>query len=281
MAITFGPPVVRDDACKLKEIALDADIHASIIDLNDGFCSMNTSLTAYSQRIKDDITPMLYLYEQYYDLMKETRLIFDQIKNESVDFLTVTKSNSACWLQPLSIFYPVIFDSPFSDSNIEVINNWLRQFFPVKNADGGLNYVEGQKFIVNCYVKDVLVTLNVIDQPSSYCDCETRSGLISLHCRTVITGGWIHCNQGSYNCNTTRNCYPSKNVDCWYESPYIKRNNLAINSADPIPAKQKARSRIQANITMNYSDTREVDIKTLIFTVSNCDWLYRGININL
>ena len=271
----------REDACTLKTIPSNIDIHDSILQFNDGFCSINQTLTNYKLTLDELINPLIYLYEQYYDVIKETKLIYDDIKNEAADFLTITKSNSAAWLQPLSVFYPQIFDTPFSDNNIEIINNWLRKFFPIKNTDNTLNYIEGQKFIVNCYTKNNIVTLDVVDQPFSYCDCETQSGLISLHCRTVITGGWIHCHQGAYNCNTTRNCHPSKNVDCWYESPYIKRNNLPINKSDSIISKQRARSRIQADIRMSYSDRREDGIKTLVFTVSNCDWSYKGVNVNI
>lgn len=275
------PTPKRDDACLLKPLNPEGDIYDSIIELNDGFCSMNTSLTALKERFDVFINPMVYLYEQYGDIINETKLIFDNLKGEPLDFLTITKANSSAWLQPLSIFYPTIFEEPFSDNNIETIQNWLSKFFPIKNEDGTLNYVEGQKFIVNCYTRDNLVTLDVIDQPSSYCNCETQSGLISLHCRTIITGGWIHCKNASFNCNMTRNCHPSKNVDCWYESPYIRRNNLPINPNDPVTAKQRARSRIQANIRMSYSETKEVGVKTLIYTVLNCNWVYRGVNLNL
>lgn len=274
-----NPP--REDACKLKNIESNIDIHDSIIQFNDGFCSMNANLSTYQQFVDDTINPLIYLYEQYSDVVKEAKVIYENTRHEALDFLTVTKSNSAAWLQPLSVFYPVIFDNPFSDSNIEPINNWLRKFYPVKNTDGTLNYIEGQRFIVNCYTRTDIVNLDVVDQPFSYCDCETQSGLISLHCRTIITGGWIHCNNASFNCNMTRNCHPSRNVDCWYETPYIKRNNLPINPTDTVISKQRARSRIQANIRMSFTDRREVGIKTLVFTVGNCDWVYRGVNVNI
>lgn len=275
------PPARRDDACELKPLDPNGSIYESIIELNDGFCSMHGSLTSLKQIFDDYIRPVVFLYEQYGDIINETKLIFENLESEPLDFLTITKANSSAWLQPLTIFYPTIFDEPFSDNNIEIINSWLSKFFPIKNEDGTLNYVEGQKYIVNCYTRNNIITLDVLDQPSSFCNCETQSGLLSLHCKTVITGGWIHCNQGSFNCNTTKNCHPSKNVDCWYETPYIRRNNLPINSNDPITAKQTARSRIQANIKMSYSETREVGVKTLIFSVLNCNWVYRGINLNL
>jgi hypothetical protein len=269
-----------DDNCKRSYLVPDMPIDRSALVMNSAFCATDKNIQDARMVLQDQVEPILHLYREYNDILKETKIMFDEIKHESVDFLTITTANSAKWLQPMTIFYPEIFNSPFTNQNIDTINNWLKQFFPVKNEDGTLNYVENQKFLVNCYVRSSQQLINTVDQLQSYCNCQTSSGLIRLHCRTIIKGGWIHCHQGSFNCNRTINCYPEKNVDCWYETPYIKRNGLPITGQDTIPAKQAVRSQIKTNITLNYTETKENAIESLIFSVLDCDWRYVGSNLN-
>jgi hypothetical protein len=212
---------------------------------------------------------------------ENAKLLFNSVKNFELnankwqDFLTTVYSNSARWLKPMTVFYPKLIREPFTDENLLEILNWIKKFYPIRTTqDGSLNYVENQKFIVSCYLYDYSQNINILDQPYAYTKCVTQSGLISLHCQTLITGGWIHCHQGSYNCNRTINCYPSLNVDCWYETPYLKIDGSPINTNDPVSVKQVVRSQIQSNLIMNYIDRRETKIKTLIFKVENCDWVY-------
>lgn len=269
-----------DDNCKRSYIIPNMPIDESVEVMNSAFCATDNNIQEAKMVLQDQAEPLLHLFREYNDILKETKIMFDEIRYESLDFLTVTTANSARWLQPMTIFYPEIFNTPFTNQNIDTINNWLKKFFPIKNEDGTLNYIENQKFIVNCYVRRTQELINTVDQLQSYCNCQTSSGLIKLHCKTIIRGGWIHCHQGSFNCDTTINCYPEKNVDCWYQTPYIKRNGLPITQQDPISSKQAVRSQIKTNITLNYSETKENGIESLLFSVVNCDWRYLGSNLN-
>lgn len=255
------------------------NIAESLITINNNYESLFLATSGFEDLYNISIEPLIDYYQNYYPKLKESLTLYENYKHEWDDFLTTVVNNSSKWLTPMTIFYPTIIEDPVSDDDIENINNWLRKFFPIKNSDDTSNYVDGQIFIVNCYTYDYSQTIKVLNQPYSYCNCQTYSGKISLHCQTRITGGWVHCNQGSYNCDKVINCYPSKNVDCWYESPYLREDGTVIKTSDPSSTKRKTISKIQANISMEYTDRRENSIKNFIFRVSQCDWEYRGTTI--
>jgi hypothetical protein len=255
------------------------NIADSLETINNNYNSLFLATSGLEDEYNLSLSPLVQYYENYYYQLKESFNLYETYKNEWNDFLTTVISNSSKWLTPMTIFYPTIIEDPISDDDIYDVNNWLRKFFPIKNSDDTSNYVDGQIFIVNCYTYEYSEPIKVLNQPYSYCNCQTYSGRIALHCQTRITGGWINCNQGSYNCDKVINCYPTKDVDCWYESPYLHENGNVIKPTDATATKRKSISKIQANISMEYTDRRENSIKTFIFRVSQCDWEYRGTTI--
>ena len=251
------------------------NISDSVSTLNDYNSVLYSSATA----VENSFYKNTSIVVEYFN--ENSKLLFDSIRNFEInsekwrDFYTIVNTNSAKWLKPMTIFYPKPIQQPFRDEDLQIILNWIKKFYPVRSVqDESLNYIENQKFIISCYLYEYADTVNILDQPYAYTKCMTRSGLVSLHCQTVITGGWIQCHQGSYNCQNTINCYPSLNVDCWYETPYIKIDGTPINNNDPVSVKQVVRSQIQSNLIMNYVDRREIKIKTIIFKVKDCDWVY-------
>lgn len=250
-------------------------ISRSVATINNYNSVLYSSATAIENAFYKDTNVIVDYFNE------NSKLLFNSItllENNSIkwqDFLTTVYSNSAKWLKPMTILYPKIIREPFTDNDLINVLQWLKKFYPIRNSqDGSLNYVENQQFIVSIYLYNFDQQINLLDQPYAYTKCVTQSGLISLHCQTLITGGWINCHQGSYNCNKVINCYPSLNVDCWYETPYLKIDGTPINTNDPVSVKQVVRSQIQANLIMNYVNRKETKIKTIIFKVENCDWVY-------
>jgi len=261
----------------VMEISPSEIIGASIENIN----KFNSNLFQTATAIEDVYVKELQPIVEYYEKNKETLYeAIDIIANRSYmwdDFYTTVQQNSARWILPMTVFYPSLIQAPITPSKVNVVLDWLKKYFPIRNdIDNTLNFLEKQKFIVSCYTYEYVSQINILDQPYSYCNCATQTGIIALHCKTRITGGWINCNQGSYNCNHTINCYPTKNVDCWYESPYLKGDGSPIRATDPVSSKQVVISKIQANVKMNYVDRRENSIKNFVFMVENCDWVYIG-----
>ena len=250
-------------------------ISRSVAVINNYNSVLYSAATGIENAFYKDTNILVEYFNENSKLLFNSVIEFEKNSNKWEDFLTTVYSNSAKWLKPMTILYPKIIREPFTDNNLLDVLNWLKKFYPIRNLqDGSLNYVENQQFAVSIYLYNFDQQINLLDQPYAYTKCVTQSGLISLHCQTLITGGWIHCHQGSYNCNRTVNCYPSLNVDCWYETPYLKIDGTPINTNDPVSVKQVVRSQIQANLIMNYVNRKETRIKTIIFKVENCDWVY-------
>jgi hypothetical protein len=259
----------------------------SIVDtldaINTNYSMLHLGVSTIEMSYNKKLQPIIDFYNLYASGLHESLTLYTESYNKWSQYVTTVQGNSAKWLQPFSIYYPTLIQDPFTDDDINTINNWIRKYFPIKNKDGTLNYVEGQKFLVNCFTYDYVSPDGfsngiLTDSPYSYCECNTYSGGVYLHCQTLIGGGWVACSNATYYCNKTIDCYPSQNVDCWYTTPYTHLDGTIItdtgnefNKNDP---KQKVRSQINANITMEFTDRRETSIKTLLFVVSNCDWAY-------
>jgi hypothetical protein len=261
----------------IKPIIPAQNIGKSIEQINENYHTLYTISTAIEQTYVDYVQPIVEYYQKYKNLLFESSNAIKQNSGVWEDFYTMVRANSSVWIVPMTVFYPNLIQVPLTDNKIAQVGNWLKKYYPIKNVqDGTLNYVESQKFIVSCYVYDYVNNISILDQPYSLCNCRTQSGLISLHCQTLITGGWINCNQGSYNCSRAINCYPQRQVDCWYETPYLKSDGSPILPTDPVSSKQTSISKIQADIRINYVDRREKDIKNLIFIVEDCEWSFLG-----
>jgi hypothetical protein len=255
-------------------------ISDTITNINTNYATIHLSLSGIEEQYGRIFSPILNYCNKYVKDIYDSYNLYMSNSAYYNDFITNVQSNSANWLQPFTIFYPNLIQTPYTDDDVNVINEWIRKYFPIKNSDNTLNYVEGQKFIVSFYTYTYGEPFHIIDQPYSYNNCSTANGTIYLHCKTIITGGQVVCNQGSYNCNTTINCYPSQNVECWYTSPYLHTDGTQISNNDPLSTRQSVIGKIQANIIMNYTERKENQLNSIIFTVSDCDWAYKGVYLS-
>lgn len=269
--------IVISDLENIKFISPSENINESIPVINNNYNTLFNYATGIESVHLSQYGPVIEFYDAYKDTLFKAIEIINTRPNIWEDFYTMVQTNSSKWVLPMTVFYPNLIQTPINDNKINQVKNWLNNFFPIRNLeDNTLNFIEKQRFIVSCYIYEYASNINVLDQPASYCNCSTQSGRIALHCQTRIAGGWVNCHQGSFNCAHTINCYPTKDVDCWYETPYLKSDGTPINTTDPVSVKQVTLSKIQANLTMNYVDRRETQIKNFIFEVDNCNWVYIG-----
>jgi len=268
------------DTTSIRDILLSEQIADTIDVVNKNYTTLQLWASAIQQEYDNNWQPILDYYNQYAVSLQEASTLAQTFSADWDDFQTIVETNSAKWLQPFTIFYPSLILNNVTDDTVTTIIDWLRQYFPIRNADNSLNYVEGQKLIVNCYIYTYNNVINIADEPYSYAICETSSGTVYAHCETKTTGPTIVCGQGSvYSCDQTLVTNPSKHVDCWYTSPYVydvAPYGSPITDTAFSYAKQRTRGQIKTNITMNYTDQNETGIETLVFKVYDCDWQYNG-----
>ena len=268
------------------------NIDQSLSAININYTSLQLLVSSLQVYYDSTIQPIVDFNNQYSLQLNNTLTLTQNYSANWNDFETLVLSNSSKWLRPFTIFYPTLIQDNITQNDINTITTWLGQYFPVTNTDGSLNYVQNQNLLVNCYLytydTDNKIKLN--DYAFSYAKCSTHNATIHAHCQTLITGGWIHCNQGAYLCDTTLDCYPSLKVDCWYGDPYlfdipnygknIPSNNPPAktnkNYSSYVNSRVNVRGQILADITMNFLDKKETGIQTLKFIVDNCNWAYVG-----
>jgi hypothetical protein len=236
-----------------------------------------------------------------------TTVIQNSAKWEQVS--AVVETYSASWLKPLTIIFPNVYDKEVSIPTIvTTIGNWLNEKFPVV-IDGEIPYfVEGQQAIVSQYSQENIVEYTKeLKELFASTTCSTRDGIGWSNCLTRFKGT-VNCGpQGTLYCDgQTKTCPISQEVKCKFEPPYIAtttdiigqllQNTVKVddnfNFAAPLDsrptfgtspgsgwfrrkANQVAIGAVQANLYLNYKDTREVPIiNTFKFRVKDCKWEY-------
>jgi hypothetical protein len=264
----------------IRTIESTEQIADTIDAINNNYYTLQLWASAIQQEYDIRWQPIINYYNQYAASLTDTFSLAQTLSSDWDNFQTIVESNSAKWLQPFTIFYPTLILNNVTDDTITTIIDWLRQYFPIKNNDNTLNYVEGQILIVNCYTYSYSDTINIKDEPYSYAKCNTTSGTIYAKCQTKISGAPIHCGSGAvYTCDLTLVTNPSKHVDCWFSSPYlydIGSYGSPITDTDFSTSKQNVKGQIKTNINMDYTDQNETGIETLVFKVYDCDWQYNG-----
>jgi hypothetical protein len=274
----INPPNIN----KIRTIYPSESISDTVSVVNTNYSTLFVWTSAIQQQYDKIWQPVVDYYNQYEAQLKNSLTLVQSYSAKWDDFQTIVESNSSKWIQPFTIFYPTLIQNNITTSDVDTITTWLKEYFPIRNSDNSLNYVEDQKFIVSCYIYsyDTANKINISDDAFSYAICNTSSGTIYAHCETKIAAGDVYCYSQKYSCAHTAVYNPSMHVDCWYSTPYlydIPRFGSPITDNTFSASKQRVRGQIRANIGMYFTDRREDNIKQLLFTVGNCEWIYGGL----
>lgn len=250
--------------------------------IGDSLNTVNQNYTTLSdwvidiQKLYDDkLSPLYEFYIKYSNRMDRTLTNIQNVSSDWRSFQTTVETESSRWLQPLSIWYPDLMTSPFEDSSLVQVKNWLVENFPIKNLDDSVNYVEGQEFIVNCYTYRIQQKINRIDYLIDSTPCRTSNTTIYAYCSDTWSAKSIVCNNGTFNCAYTHNCKVGKESDCYYLTPYYY-NPTDVNPIGTVNTHATTGwSRITANVNSKYTDRFEnANIKSISFRVIDCDWSF-------
>lgn len=252
--------------------------------IGDSLSTVNQNYNNLSQWVIDiqtlNNTKFLPLYEFYIKYSNRMDRILSNIQSVSAEwnsFQTTVQTNSAKWLQPLSIWYPNLIPAPFTDNSLIVIKSWLDTAFPIRNSDNSVNYVDGQQFIVSCYTfrSEQKINQNIFLRDHTI--CTTSNTTIYAYCTDTWQHRSITCKKGAFSCAYTRGCRQGKTSDCFYLTPYY------TNLADTIPIGTVNRNanraygigKIEANVSARYTDRFESTlIRTISYRVVNCNWTF-------
>ena len=248
--------------------------------IGDSLSTINQSYTNLSnwvidiQKLYDNtFLPLYNFYIEYSDRMDKTLSTIQTLSSDWQSFQTTVETNSSKWLQPFSIWYPNLIASPFNDSSLATVKNWLVKNFPIKNSDGSVNFVEGQQFIVNCHTYRIEEKINAYYHLIDYTLCQTHNTTIYAYCSDIWANTYVACSNGGASCGYSRSCSVGQPSDCYYLTPYFHNYTDTVPIAATDPHTTQAYGKIEASVTANYTDRFENSvIKCISFTVVDCDW---------
>lgn len=230
------------------------------------------------QSINDaKFVPLYEFYIKYSNRMDRTLSMIQSVSAEWRSFQTTVQTNSAKWLQPMTVWYPNLIAAPFTDNSLFVVQSWLSTAFPIRNLDNSVNYVEGQEFIVSCYTYRSEQKINQNLFLRDYTVCRTQNVTIYAYCTDTWAHRSITCKKGAFSCAYTRGCREGRTSDCFYLTPYYTN----VNDTAPIGTTNRNADRtygigkIEASVSARYTDRFEgTVIRTISFRVENCNWTF-------
>ena len=243
-----------------------------------------SNVDSFSYRSKN-IEILYNIYDKYKNL-------FDILieKYSSVEqFCTKVESNSATWLQPITLYYPFIEDVKYylgSSTNQTQIHtkiiNWLNLAYPVslniEDCDAAAEYVEGQEAYIQFYLNQ---DNTVIDTPpedlisdSGY--CTTTEYETCVNCQRLYHG-YTFCGTGQvFNCEGASIDFTScGTVTCSFEGPYEKIKMIDDKTGSLVNSTVQVKSSITSNIKAVYENKREYTfIQAIKAKIVGCQWVF-------
>ena len=252
--------------------------------IGDSLSTVNHNYNTLSQWVIDiqgisdaKFVPLYDFYIKYSNRMDRILSTIQTVSSEWRSFQTTVQTNSAKWLQPMTIWYPNLIATPFTDSSLRVVQSWLGTTFPIRNLDNSVNYVEGQQFIVSCHTFRIEQKVNQNIFLRDHTTCRTSNTIIYAYC----TDQWAHrsitCKKGAFSCQYSRGCRTGKTSDCFYLTPYYTRltDTTPIGTTNRNADRTYGIGKIEANVSARYTDRFEsTAIRTISFRVVDCNWTF-------
>lgn len=204
--------------------------------------------------------PMIEYYNQRKPyLMRAVNTIVGNYQNWR-SMTNTFESNSAKWITPLILWYPVVMKMEESRSQPEIAENFFLNFlngtYPVFNQGSPApNFLEGQKAIVYSfnYEQDTptLQSFSLAD----FTTCKTEDENICAWCAKCYSGS-VYCGKSNFGCGGCSRCSKCAALPCNFD------NGLKTKDA-----------RIVGELRIEYSNKYEsVFLNAYVFKIKNCMW---------
>lgn len=251
-------------AYNIINIPSNTTIGNSLSSMNSNYASLEMWANNIQLSATNLWSPLAEFYNVYSAFLKSANTTSQQYSASWVSMATNVETNSAKWIEPITIFYPQIFPYPFTNDNTKTISSWLSNNFPVSGSTVTKpGYVENQQIIIYSHTYTQNIQPNVVYNLIDMAQCVTSDGNICAYCTTSYYG-YVYCSNGDFSCGGSSSCSQCAHVNCYYTGyPYV---NLTNNG-------RAAQSYISANVSMGFSERQEVKaIKAISYKVKNCNW---------
>lgn len=233
-----------------------------------------------NDRFEKNIIPILQFYRTNKSYLNDIASNIDSNRSFWDTFKNLVNTQSDSWLKPITHFYSKIVNEPFTVVNIDQITQELINQYPVLINNIPV-YVEKQKAIIYILVnkQNPPIATNDIVNSNPYTCRSSGAATTTINCGTQHTKNNLECAEGATSQVRvkgnweTRTIYTGTGVRC----PSCDKNcTTSISVACNYPENGFSTSNryISANITTRSTDIFETEIRTFVFEIKNCSWVY-------
>ena len=205
--------------------------------------------------------PLVNFYKNYGDFWKSS-INFSQSINAAerlTSFSTLVKTNSAKFINPISIIYPSVIKYNINNlqQNINNVINWFKLKYPVENSTSKtVNFPENSVAYLYVMFYNEVERINGNIKVQKFVGCSTNDVSVNIRCNVKYQGN-VSCGASSNVCGAIETvCSDVKNASCSYT------NN----------SKTETRSGT-LNADRYFKDRYEEDnLYVIVLNVVGCEW---------
>lgn len=241
---------------------LSADcIGNSLSSLNNNFQNIDNFLYYTNLSANQIFKPLMNFWVSNKNSLNSLVTTVQQNSAKWNSLVSLVSVNSSKWIKPIVHIQPYMRSFPITNTTLEYIVADFKNLYPIlPSISGNPYFIENQKAIIYYYtysVKDVINDNFIIN--SNLAPCVSQSGKsASIWCQDTSNGS-TKCRGSKASCSgCAKGCSVSVSVEC----KYPETNSSSTNRF------------IRAKITNIFSDRYERELKAIIYTVRNCEWVF-------
>ena len=233
----------------------------SLSSLNDNFQRADTFLYYMNLSAYQLFEPLMNFWVLNKDSLKSLITTVQQNSAKWESLISLVSINSSKWINPVVYIHPVMQSFPITPVSLSYIVSSFKKLYPIlPSLSGNPYFVENQKAILYYYTyatKDPINDNFIIN--SNYANCVSEGvKSASIWCQDS-SGGTTSCDGDDASCSgCARSCSVGVTVSCIYPETKTARTNRFI----------------RAKINNVFLDRYEKELRSLVYTVKNCEWVF-------
>ena len=233
----------------------------SLSSLNINFQKVDTFLYYMNLSAYQLFLPLMDFWGLHKDSLNSLITTVQQNSAKWESLVSLVSLNSAKWITPIVYIHPIIQEFPISANSLNYVVSAFKNLYPIlPPVSGNPHFIENQKAILYYYTyttKDLIYDNFIRDSSYAYCVSEGVK-TASIWCQDS-SGGTAACMGSQQSCNgCAQGCSVSVTVACNYPETGTSTTNRFI----------------RAKIYNIFSDRYEKELKSLVYTVKNCEWVF-------
>jgi hypothetical protein len=243
--------------------------------MNANYSAIDAWMTSFQLSAQNYWIPLMNYYNSIKVNLQNNITTGSTYKQNWDNMVTLVKTNTSRWIEPLILFYPEkiklsdLNGNKISNKKYKDITNWLSDNFLITDQNDNTIYIDNQKAYIYLIKEKSSTSVHTVQQLLDSTNCSTVDQTQCIQCTTKLVG-YVYCSNGNLVCSGTSSCPHCESVDCYY-----MQSSKEYNSTSSVSKNPNYNPKIEAWINLFYKDLGEsTNISCLKYIVKNCDWLF-------